>query len=48
MMAGQEPGPGFTGSFHNISACKRGDMDTIIRSKGGTSKKDDQTTLPLS
>ena len=39
-MAGQEAGFGFTGSLHNISACKRGDMDTIIiRSKGGPSKR---------
>jgi hypothetical protein len=39
-MAGQEPGFGFTGSLHNISACKRRDMDTIIiRSKGGPSKR---------
>jgi hypothetical protein len=39
-MAGQEPGFGFTGSLHNISAYKRRDMDTIIiGSKGGPSKK---------
>ena len=39
-MATQEPGLGFTGSLHNISACKKRDMDTvIIRSKGGPSKK---------
>ena len=39
-MAGQERGLGFTGSLHNISACKRKDMDTIIiRSKGGPSKR---------
>jgi hypothetical protein len=39
-MAGQEPGFGFIGSLHNISACKRRDMDTIIiRSKGGPSKR---------
>ena len=35
-MATQEPGFGFTGSLHNISACKRRDVDMIIiRSKGG-------------
>ena len=39
-MAGQEPGFGFTGSLHSISACKRRDMDTIIiRSKRGPSKR---------
>jgi hypothetical protein len=39
-MAGQEPGFGFTGSLHNISACKRRDVDTIIiRSKEGPSKR---------
>ena len=37
-MAGQEPGFGFAGSLHNISACKKRDMDTVIHSKGGPSK----------
>ena len=39
-MAKQEPGFGFTGSLHNISAYKRKDMDMIIlRTKGGPSKR---------
>ena len=38
-MAKQQPGFGFTGSLHSVSAYKRKVMDTIlIRAKGGPSK----------
>ena len=39
-MAKLEPGFGFTGSLHNLSAYKRKDMEKIIlRTKGGPSKR---------